>query len=106
MERLGDRLCCEVVEHFGDFGGLGAEVGEEGAGVIELPFEGITGGGVAVVQIVHELVGDAEFEAELCDVAAEGFVEGGAEESGAGGQFEEGGGFKFGEATRAAAGGG
>jgi len=106
MERLGDGLCFEVVEHFGDFGGLGAEGGEEGAGIGELAFEGFTGGGVAVVKIVHELVGDAEFEAELGGLLAEGFIEGGAEETGAGGEFEEGGGFEFGELTGAATGGG
>lgn len=106
MERLGDRLCFQVVEHVGDFGGLGVEGSEEGTGVGELVIEGFAGVGVAVVEIVHELVGDAEFEAEFGDVSAEGFVERGAEETGAGGELEEGGGFKFGEAAGAGAGGG
>ena len=61
---------------------------------------------MAVVEIVHELVCDAEFEAEFGDVSAAGFVERRAEEASAGGEFEEGGGFEFGEAAGAAAGGG
>ena len=104
MERLGDGLCLEVVEHCGDFGGLGAEGGEEGAGIRELAFEGFAGGGMAVVEIVHKLVGDAEFEAELSGLLAEGFIERRAEEAGAGGECEEGGGFEFGESAGAATG--
>jgi len=106
MERLGEGLCFEVVEHLGDFSGLGAKGGEEGAGIGELAFEGLAGGGVAVVHIVHKLVGDAELEAELGGLLTERFIEGGAEETGPGGEFEEGGGFEFGEAAGAATGGG
>lgn len=106
MERLSDRLGFEVVEHLGDFGGLGAEEGEERASIGELAFEGFAGAGVAVVEIVHELVGDAEFEAEMGGLLTEGFIERGAEESSAGGEFEEGSGFEFGEAAGAAAWGG
>lgn len=101
---LGNRLSFQVIEHFVDLRGLGREGVEQGARLRQLLLELGPRGGVAVVQVVHQLVGDAEFVAEVAELMAVRLIERRSEQTGPGGELEQGRRLQLSEATGGGAG--